>query len=81
MKKDKKIKTTAKIYWFFRSFAISATVIFCLLFLIIGSSVCYARMESTVTGEKIALIERREDKIYILGKEFCSADFLLVKVL
>ena len=62
-------KRNLKVYWFFRSFAISAVLVFCTVFLILGFLVGYARMESKITGKTVKVAEIKSGKIYLLNKE------------
>ena len=71
-----KQKSNLKIRCFFRSFAITAIILFSCITLSIGFLEGYARMESRITGEKIELIERKNHRIYFLNKDIASAEFL-----
>lgn len=51
-----KIKN-AKARCFFRSFAISFVIIFCLLFLALGCFTAYAQMENKISGEGINIFD------------------------
>lgn len=66
-----------KTYWLFRSMIISGIIVFCIMFLGLGILECYARIKSTVTGEKVTVLERVDDKIYFLGNAVGSLGVLM----
>jgi len=57
------------VYWFFRSMFISLLLVFCLLFLFLGSAECYARMKTTTTGKTTKVLEQKDGHIFFLGEE------------
>lgn len=69
-------KTKRNIYWFIRSMLLSLVLIFCAMFLVLGSAYCYAIMQSNITGIPIEVLEQKNGRIILLGKDICSADFL-----
>lgn len=64
------------IYWFVRSMLVSLLLIFCAMFLVLGSAYCYAIMQSNITGKQIEILEQKNGRIMFLGEDICSADFL-----
>ena len=74
MKRNKKRKF--KFYWFFRSFKVTCIILFCSILLSLGFLEGYARMESKITGDRIELIENKNDRFYLLNRDVCSAKFI-----
>ena len=64
----KKVKNK-NVYWFFRSMFITLLLVFCLLFLVLGSAECYARITTTITGKTVKVLEQNGRHIFFLGKE------------